>query len=568
MLRALFFNLLALICLSFATLFATSTPAHAQAGTVGKPIHTCILRAAPGMTAATLLRSPAAFDCTTPQPKFGSGDFWAISQPVSVADTRQRIGVRVLSQWQDSMTLYALYADGKVATIRTDAHSATRHLQLGAIVHRWLPRRDAPVVRLLWHVEGSMNLRGIVLGATIATGTETAMSNIVLAAIYSGFGGLCLALLLYNLGLARALRQDYLPLYCMMLVALMLYAFSSSGALAWAFNDIDNRARLRINYVTLAMVGVSAVAFLGYFFEQGVMTPRLRALSRIASVAVALPSLGLALLAPWGMRVFDTAYSLGFGFLILSIMPILYSAWRHRSPYLWLFVAAWSVPIGLAATRTAYSFNLLPYSFWLDNSTVASMAIEAVLSSMAIAYRILMISRERDEAREQEIAARLLADTDPLTGLLNRRAFLHRAIGRAGDQTLLLIDIDNFKRVNDTIGHDGGDEVLRVVARILRATTHPHALVARIGGEEFAVVTQCDRPIEPEVILAGFRSGRMPFDLMVTASIGVCVGPLHKESDWKALYRAADRALFAAKEAGRDRVRAAGSQQLKRAAAA
>ncbi|QNA84989.1 diguanylate cyclase [Sphingomonas sp. So64.6b] len=568
MLRALFFNLLALTCFSFATLFAMSAPAHAQAGTVGKPIHLCILRAAPDMTAATLFRSPAAFDCTTPQPSFGSGNFWAISQPMSVSDPRQRIGVRVLSQWQDSMTLYALYADGKVATIRTDAHSATRHLQLGAIVHRWLPRRDVPVVRLLWHVEGSMNLRGIVLGATIATGTEAAMSNIVLAAIYSGFGGLCLALLLYNLGLARALRQDYLPLYCMMLVALMLYAFSSSGALAWAFNDIDNRARLRVNYVTLAMVGVSAVAFLGYFFEHGVMTPRLRALSRIASVAVALPALGVALLAPWGMRVFDTAFALGFGLLILSILPILYSAWRHRSPYLWLFVVAWSAPIGLAALRTAYSFNLLEYSFWIDNSTVASMAIEAVLSSMAIAYRILMISRERDEARQQETAARLLADTDPLTGLLNRRAFLNRAIGRDGDQALLLIDIDNFKRVNDTIGHDGGDEVLRVVARILRATTHPQALVARIGGEEFAVVTPRDRQIEPESILAGFRSGRMPFDLLVTASIGVCVGPLTKEADWKALYRAADRALFDAKEAGRDRVRAAGSPQLKRAAAA
>ncbi len=569
MLRPWFFNLLALVCACLAMMIAMPAPARAQAGTVGKPITLCIQRAAPGITAAQLLRAPSSgFDCTTPQQKFGAGNFWAISQPLSVVDLRQRIGVRVLSQWQKSMTLYALYADGKVATIRTDAHAATRNLQLGAIVHRWLPRRDVPVVRLLWYVEDSMNLRGIVLGATIATGTETAMSNIILAAIYAGFGGLCLALLLYNLGLARALRQDYLPLYCLMLLALMLYAFSSSGTLAWLLTDIDNRTRLRINYLTLAMVGVTAVAFLGHFFEHGVMTRRLRALTRIASAAVALPALGIALFAPWGMGAFDTALSVGFGLLILSIIPILYSAWRHRSPYLWLFLIAWSVPIGLATARTAYSFNLLPYNFWLDNSTVISMAVEAVLSSMAIAYRILMISRERDEAREQEIAARLLADTDPLTGLLNRRAFLHRAIGRAGNQSLLLIDIDNFKRVNDTIGHDGGDEVLRVVARILRAAATPDALVARIGGEEFAVVTSCDRPIEAEAILAGFRSGRMPFDLAVTASIGVCDGPLARETDWKALYRAADRALFDAKEAGRDRVRAAHAPQRERAAAA
>ena len=65
--------------------------------------------------------------------------------------------------------------------------------------------------------------------------------------------------------------------------------------------------------------------------------------------------------------------------------------------------------------------------------------------------------------------ARLLADADPLTGLLNRRAFLEQAIGRPGAQTLHLIDIDHFKAVNDTLGHDGGDEVLRVFARTLRA---------------------------------------------------------------------------------------------------
>jgi PleD family two-component response regulator len=61
--------------------------------------------------------------------------------------------------------------------------------------------------------------------------------------------------------------------------------------------------------------------------------------------------------------------------------------------------------------------------------------------------------------------------------------------------------------------------------------------------------------VEPEDILARLRAGRMPFDLKVTASIGACSGPLMKETDWKALYRGADRALFEAKADGRDRVR-------------
>src|SRR3546814_5755520 len=98
------------------------------------------------------------------------------------------------------------------------------------------------------------------------------------------------------------------------------------------------------------------------------------------------------------------------------------------------FAVAWAMPIAFAGARLANSFDLVAWHFWIDNSTIASMAIEAMLSSVAIAYRIRLLSRERDTAIRQEVAARALADTDPLTGLLNRRAFLREAIGRAGDR--------------------------------------------------------------------------------------------------------------------------------------
>ncbi|MDN8943512.1 diguanylate cyclase, partial [Staphylococcus aureus] len=81
------------------------------------------------------------------------------------------------------------------------------------------------------------------------------------------------------------------------------------------------------------------------------------------------------------------------------------------------------------------------------------------------------------------------------------------------------------------------------------------ALVARIGGEEFAVVMPVGRAIDPNDLLAHLRRERMPFDMNVTASIGVCSGSLATESDWKNLYRRADRALYDAKADGRDRVR-------------
>jgi GGDEF domain-containing protein len=76
-----------------------------------------------------------------------------------------------------------------------------------------------------------------------------------------------------------------------------------------------------------------------------------------------------------------------------------------------------------------------------------------------------------------------------------------------------------------------------------------------MGGEEFAILSPIDRAIAPDALLARLRAARMPFDLTVTASVGACSGPIVTEPDWKAMYRRADRALFDAKQSGRDRVR-------------
>src|SRR3546814_17998499 len=80
----------------------------------------------------------------------------------------------------------------------------------------------------------------------------------------------------------------------------------------------------------------------------------------------------------------------------------MWRAWRMKSNYLWLFAVAWAMPIAFAGARLANSFDLVAWHFWIDNSTIASMAIEAMLSSVAIAYRIRLLSRERATAIRQD----------------------------------------------------------------------------------------------------------------------------------------------------------------------
>lgn len=532
-------------------------PVRAQAGVAGTPVDACIARLSPGETVAAMIRSPGRFDCRTPQLAFGPGDYWVLSAPLTTSTVPPPLSVRVNSLWQRALSLSILYADGHIATIATTSSTLSQHIELGAIVELDIPPRAAPPVRLLWRVEGSANLRGIVTGMRLADAKASRQANLTMAAIYAAFGGLAVALFIYNLALWWALRFRFQLSYCLMVSMLVGYALSSSGLLAWLIPAIDNNDRMRCNALLLGFTAAAAIGFARSFFEERVFAGWLKPCVTIAIGMLVTSGVVHAVGSYVSIRAADRATALlMLGGLSVTI-PLLLRAWQRGSRYLAIFSIAWAMPITSAALRLLAALHLLPDNFWLDNSTILTLAFEAMISSLAIAYRVQALSMERDAAMAAELQARALADTDPLTGLLNRRAFLDRAIGRPDRVTLLLIDIDHFKLINDTLGHDGGDDVLRVFARTLHAAVPPNGLVARLGGEEFGIVVPAESRLEPEVLLDALRAARMPFDLRVTASIGCCTGVLENDIQWKALYRIADRALFEAKNAGRDRARIA-----------
>lgn len=157
-----------------------------------------------------------------------------------------------------------------------------------------------------------------------------------------------------------------------------------------------------------------------------------------------------------------------------------------------------------------------------------------------------------------------LAVTDALTGLANRRALTERLgleIDRArrSEQplSLLLIDIDHFKRLNDTLGHLEGDAALVAVARILAEGRRVEDLIARFGGEEFAMLLPGTRSEDAKVVAervrAAVETGTAGGVTACTISVGCASLPEHA-SDARELLLAADRALYEAKAAGRNRV--------------
>jgi diguanylate cyclase (GGDEF)-like protein len=175
---------------------------------------------------------------------------------------------------------------------------------------------------------------------------------------------------------------------------------------------------------------------------------------------------------------------------------------------------------------------------------------------------------------------RRLAITDDLTGLFNRRHFLHlverelKRFERYGRPlSLVMLDIDHFKRVNDQFGHAVGDKVLKSIAQSCRAALRGTDTIARIGGEEFAVVT-CETSLSEATAVAerirqNIATIPIPYDtqeLTVTVSLGVAdVSPQRQTID--DILEAADRALYESKMRGRNCVVAAPSANLSAAKA-
>ncbi len=171
------------------------------------------------------------------------------------------------------------------------------------------------------------------------------------------------------------------------------------------------------------------------------------------------------------------------------------------------------------------------------------------------------LERENSELTEQ-------SRTDPLTGLLNRRALntsLVSAIQSVrGTNELLavaLLDIDHFKLINDTCGHVEGDRVLVAVAQLLRRECGSDAIIARYGGEEFAIVLarlSCESAAAKcESLRAALQSLDLDVGIPVTASFGVAGLDRRGDDDIASLYVRADRALYTAKHNGRNRVEVA-----------
>ncbi len=272
------------------------------------------------------------------------------------------------------------------------------------------------------------------------------------------------------------------------------------------------------------------------------LSPHDLPLPRSPIAAVLIAGVAIALI---GRLDYATSYDTSV--TVLYLLPIALAAWV-AGPYWGVTAAVGSAALGLVGDLLVNAFHNPFVPYW---NAAAQFSVFALF---ALALAALRASLEREH-----FASRV----DFVSGLANWRAFAEsadaevarmRRFGRS--LTVVYMDCDDFKRVNDTLGHGEGDKVLKAIADALRATTREVDTVARLGGDEFVILLPETGPEAAERAVNRMRTSldeRMAAGGWgVTMSIGAATF-VEPPASVDEMVRAADRLLYDAKQAGRDR---------------
>jgi diguanylate cyclase (GGDEF)-like protein len=242
---------------------------------------------------------------------------------------------------------------------------------------------------------------------------------------------------------------------------------------------------------------------------------------------------------------------------LLLLLAAVVAAVRGARPA-WFFLVGWTPLLVLTALSSSQANGMLADVIWLTDACLGAGAFEAIVLSLGLADRALLMRHDRDMVQE-------LADNDALTNVLNRRAWgesVSKVLSSGGTQpvALLFLDLDHFKVLNDRQGHAAGDRALVAVAEALRHELRPHDLLGRYGGEEFVAMLYGIE--QAQALQVATRLCRRVYrldipvndtGLILSVSIGIAMRM--PDDTVESLVERSDHAMYRAKLAGRNRAR-------------
>ncbi len=395
------------------------------------------------------------------------------------------------------------------------------------------------------------------LEPTLASASH--QSQVIAAAV-----GALLAMSLAALLIWFILPERLFVLYATLFSLQALYvAFLSGQGFDWPLLAWATPLNAHAWNVPAALSGAAATLFVREIADLKRFSPRIYAVfGWLALAFVALAFANLAHLFGFGGQVASLGNLLFLGTAVFTLV-VAFVAWRAGSRAAGWFLIAWGL-LETATILTAGGFLFAGDDPWpLAWGLPVSMVAAAVFVALGVADRL----------REQRLAlteAERRAQTDPLTGVLNRRSLVERldaaclrAKARGLPISLLFIDLDHFKQINDTWGHLAGDACLLAVIRPIQAELRQSDVIGRYGGEEFVVIlSSADAPAAQAIAgrilqrVADLRVDGFGPPIRLTCSIGVATSD--ELGVWgEQLISRADAAVYAAKSSGRNQVKVA-----------
>lgn len=384
---------------------------------------------------------------------------------------------------------------------------------------------------------------------------------------YGFLYGIMVALAIYNLIIFFSIGHKEHGLYAIYLLGFVLNSLSYTGQLhTWFTPDWGPYFQDWLDISLMITYSIAGLHFARLLLNTKDYAPRLDKLS--VAITLIIP-MGMVI----GAIINSLTLSLLLAFLLNTSFALLFiamgvQALKHHVAAAKLFLVCSVTAATCICISTAAVAGLLPYNDFTFKLIEIGMALEAMFLAFLLAQRFRAAETEKREAQK---SARL----DALTHLNNRRGFehavhpmWHQHLRSKNDVSVIMLDIDHFKKINDTYGHMQGDEVLRSIAALLEYGSRRSDIVARWGGEEFLLFlpdTNQEQALQQaerlRLLIANANIDSDTGNIAVTASFGVCgtldgkfEGGDMQDNLLEYIIHSADKALYQVKNSGRNQV--------------
>nr|WP_158217348.1 diguanylate cyclase [Microbulbifer agarilyticus] len=389
---------------------------------------------------------------------------------------------------------------------------------------------------------GSMNI-GLNVHSNTAFLPKLAQEQILLGIYYGGF----LVLVIYNLFLFLAVRDKAYAHYMGYAISYGIY-FGIHNGVSFQYLWPDNPWLANQSLVfLLGLTLIFGTQFVRTICNGAQLAPHTDRVARWLMFLL-VPLTAISPFVSYGPMVLSLAILtlvLTVLFMVMGVISVLRGSVPAR-----YFLVGWSALLVCVVIYMLKTFGLVPHNGFTHNAFQVGALIEMVLLSLALGARVGEIQRH--------------GYVDQLTGLYNRRYFdeqLQREFllaQRSGTPlTLMVLDLDHFKAINDRLGHARGDEALRAVGQLLKKQLRKPVIACRYGGEEFAVLLPRTDSNAASTVAQRLRIAvaQMEFeDAALSVSIGVSNFAGKGFASAVQLFEAADKSLYQAKAQGRNRV--------------